>query len=290
MADRVELVFKRERSPEKPRELIVRYLSTVLGANGGEVETWPEGRVLPDVLEGERFYGAYRKTFYLSAPRLVIRDRRRGWCRVLEHRWVDRVLIELEKAPDPGPLWPLLDMLRRRTERDRRFSGPPHLGRLVRRLTPALRKAFGLEPRADLWQAALTCPCGSDRFGLTFVGSVDRNGLLCDLPGHPQRSELVCSRCGKTTPLFDPAVNGYDAAVCDFRSKQAGPRPAPRAFACRCQGAAFRAAVSVVYDAEPDTLADLTARQRNESYGWFTATVKCGRCGRRSEFVDYECA
>ena len=48
--------------------------------------------------------------------------------------------------------------------------------------------------------------------------------------------------------------------------------------------------MDAVYDAEPDILSGLTARQKDESFGWFTAKARCSTCGLVRNLIDYECA
>jgi hypothetical protein len=47
MAEKVELVFEREKSKEKPKELIVRYLSTQMPGPGEDCEVYPQGEAMP---------------------------------------------------------------------------------------------------------------------------------------------------------------------------------------------------------------------------------------------------
>jgi hypothetical protein len=278
----VELIVEQEKSREEPQELIVRFLSALSEAEK-DCEVYPEG--LPDVYDA-KVYGGYRKTFYLTAKELLT-VRPEGYVHILDYREVNREFFAMWKYPDPGPLWELLDTLRRRMARGVKFTGPPHLRPYIKNLADSARKAFCLEKRPLVWQAAVSCECGDELFAVRYFGKLLSSGSLSNLPDVAQRSELVCKGCGRVILLFDPTLHGYDAAICGWAPGATGPREANHDLACRCRGKRFRIAVEAVYSAVVD---DVPARQRNESYEWFTAFVKCERCRRVARFVDYECA
>lgn len=290
MADKVEIVFKRERSKEKPGELIARYLSTHLADTKEDYEVYPEGRVISGISwQDDKIYGVYRKTFYLSTQYLIT-IRPGGGTHVLEYRQVDREFFVLCKYPDPDRIWELLDMLKRRTEKSRRFTGPPHLRQFVRNLTDSTREDFKFEPHPVAWQAAISCKCTCDVFRVRYLGDLLPEGLLCDTQDDIQRTEIICEDCGRANLLFDPTIHGYNAVISENMPGPLGLRKTTHVFLCQCGNDNFQAAVNAFYDAEPDVLAEMSARQRNDSYGWFNASLKCVQCGRLIRFVDYECA
>jgi hypothetical protein len=231
---------------------------------------------------------SFRDTFFLTSKNFITR-RPGGGVHILEHRQVDRRFFELFEYPDPGPLWDLIEVMKRRSETSRRFLGPTNLQNSVRRLTEEEMAEFGFSRDAETWQALVACRCDAEAFSCGYVGNFDGE-TLCDGPGEPQRAELECTACASKVLLFDATLNGYDVAI------EEGPKvPGERSAAsnrlqCSCGNSQFRVAVEAVYDADPETLREMSTRQRNESFGWIRAVMNCCTCRRRFSFVDYECA
>jgi hypothetical protein len=134
MPEKVELVFRRERSKERPRELLLRYAGDKRASGSDEWQIFESGTQLNGLsgLDGA-IWISFRDTFFLSSKNFITR-RPYGGVHVLEHRQVDRRFFELFRYTDPGPLWELIEILKRRTGSDRHFSGPNNLRRSVRHL------------------------------------------------------------------------------------------------------------------------------------------------------------
>jgi hypothetical protein len=295
MPEKVELVFEREKSKEKPKELIVRYLSTQMPGPGEDCEVYPQGQAMPDALQknplinGERVYGVYRKTFFLTEQNLLT-AMPGGGLHVLEYCQVDHDFFAFSKYSDPGPLWELLDTLKRRTQKNYKFTGPPHLRQFVRNLTDSMREDFQFKRYPNAWQAAICCKCTCEAFNIRYLGNLLPEGLLCDIEDSVQRTELICKDCGRTFPLFDASLHGYNVVICDYSPMPRVSKKANREYSCQCGSQYFRVAVMAFYDNSSYALDDIPARQKNDIFGWFNASVICLRCGKLTNLIDYECA
>jgi hypothetical protein len=290
MVERVELRFEREKAKESPRDVIVRHATEHRVSGSGDWEVF-DRKVAPHENFGvkEPVHAAFRKTFYLGSKHFITR-RPDGGFHILEHRQVDKRFFELFHYPDPGPLWDLIGILKRRTERARWFTGPANLAKLVRHPTASELKSFALETDPETWLAVASCACGNETFRLKYLGTISGEGTLCNSENIYQRADLSCDQCGYVTPLFDATINGYDAALCGWPPKNDQARVASGEYGCVCRADKFGVAVSAVYDADPETLTGLPQSKKNESFGWFSAHVRCANCDRVSVFIDYECA
>lgn len=289
MPQKVELVFKRERSKERPRELLLRHAREQQSAGSPDWEVFDDGNVSRTAYGvDEPMWISFRGTFFIGSKHFITR-RPAGNVHILEHRQVDEHFFKLFKYPDPGPLWDLIHILKRRTERDRRFSGPNNLRKLVRNVTETDRASYGLEPDPSVWQAVLECRCGTGLFNCQYSGSLSTDGLLCDLPDVYQRAVLSCTACSTSLTLFDATSNGYNAVICEWPPPSKSERPLA-AYQCMCGRDDFTVAVEAVYDADPESLDELGAAQRNESFGWFSAKLRCSACSTLRVLIDYECA
>jgi hypothetical protein len=290
MIEKVELRFECERAKESPRDLIVRHAKEQGASGSGDWEVFDQ-RVATHEDYGvkEPVHAGFRKTFYLGSKHFITR-RTDGGFHILEHRQVDKQFFELFHYPDPGPLWDLIGILKRRTERARSFTGPANLAERVRRPTPSELESFAFEADPETWLAVASCACGNEIFRLKYLGAISGDGTLCNSENIYQRADLSCDQCGYVTSLFDATVNGYDAALCGWPPKNDQPRVANDEYGCLCGGDRFGIAVSAVYDADPETLTGVAQTKRNDSFGWFSAHVRCSNCHRVTVFIDYECA
>ena len=289
MAETVELVFKRDKRKETIRALIQRHARESIAGGSTDWEIF-EGKEVSRERYGvdDVVHAAFRKTFFLTTKHFVTATPR-GGVHIIEYRQVDPGFFALFKYPDPGPLWPLIEILRRRTETDRTFSGPPALRKFVRYPTEAERREFKLRGGANEWNALAVCQCGNESFRLRYLGGL-QDGMVCDLDAVYQRTELDCASCGKQLLLFDAALNGYNPTIADWPPKPTTARAAELVYSCECGADQGRFAVSVIYDCDPETLRGLNAAKRNESYGWIAVTRRCTRCEQITEVVNYECA
>lgn len=290
MPDVVELNFKQRKTKEKPKDLIIRYFTERATGNNGDYEVFPEGIILPEVARfEERIYGVYQKTFYFSGKQLIIRLPNSGF-HLLQYAEVDRDFFSRFRYPDPTPLWELLDRLKWIFFKGLKITGPSQVRQFVKKLSPESREEFQLKPDPLRWQATICCKCGSGIFGIRTSGKTNASGSLCDTEQEFQRAELSCQDCGRNILLFDPVLHGYDAMIGEHSLTSASQRKANNIYQCQCGCELFQAAISVVYDTDPETLLELTMKQRNNSYGWFNAQLKCTACNRLVNFIDYECA
>ena len=290
MIEKVELRFKREKTKESPRDLIVRHAKEQGPSCAGDWEVFDQGTPAhEDYGVKEPVHAGFRKTFYLGSKHFITR-RPDGGFHILEHRQVDKRFFELFHYPDPGPLWDLIDILKRRTERARSFTGPANLAKLVRRPTSSELESFGFEAGPEIWLAVASCACSNEIFRLKYLGTLSSDGTLCNSENIYQRADLSCDQCGYVTSLFDATVNGYDAALCGWPPTSDELRVANDEYRCLCGGDRFGIAVSAVYDADPETLTGVAQTKRNDSFGWFSTHVQCSSCHRVTVFIDYECA
>lgn len=290
MSEKVELVFKRVKTTEKPKDLIIRYFSTQFRGKEEDYEIHPEGKIISDIVKiEERVYGVYHKTFYLTDKRLII-IRPNGGVHILEFWEIDREFFTSSKYPAPGHLWELLELLKWQSLKGYRFTGPPQVRQFVKNPSSKLRDEFQLKPHPFIWQAVICCKCNCDIFRIQTLGKANSEGLLHDTEEELQRVELSCQDCDQNILLFDPTLHGYNATIDEYKPISLSPRQAKHPFQCQCGNNKFQVALSVVYDPDPEILADFTTKERNNSYGWFYAFLKCPACKRLITFIDYECA
>lgn len=289
MPEKVELTFKQVKTREKPKDLITRYFLERIIGKGEDYEIYPEGMNMPEMERfGGKIYGVYQKIFYLSDKQLFI-VRPNGGIHILDYSEVDQDFFTLTKYPDPNILWELLDKLKWKSFKGYKFTGPLQVRHYVKKLSPELREDIQLKSDPLMWQATVSCKCNCDIFRIQTLGETNSSGLLCDTEEY-QRAELACQECGRNIVLFDPALHGYNAMIAEHNSTRLSLRKAKSPYHCQCGNNKFRVALSVVYDTDPETLASLTTKERNNSYGWFNALLKCTTCNRIIDFVDYECA
>jgi len=290
MPEKVELAFKQFKTKEKPKDLIVRYFSERFIGTDEAYEIYPDGASVPEMAEfAEKIYGVYQKTFYLSDKRLII-VRPNGGLHILEFFEVDREFFTISKYPNPNNLWELLDTLKWKSLKGYKFTGPPQVRQFVKNLSPDAREVFQLKLDPHIWQATICCKCNYDIFRIHILGETDSEGLLHCTENGSFRVELSCQYCGRTILLFDPTLHGYNAMIDELSPPPTLPRQAKTHYECQCSNNTFQVAVAVFYDANPATLASFTIKERNNSYGWFYAFLKCAACNRLINFVDYECA
>lgn len=290
MPEKVELAFKQVKTKEKPKDLIIRFFSERFVGTGEDYEIYPKGKSIPEMARfADKIYGVYQKTLYLSDKRLII-VRPGGGLHILEFSEIDREFFTFAKYPDPNNLWELLDTLKWKSLKGYKFTGPPQVRQFVKNLSPEAREDFQLKADPHIWQAAVCCKCNSDVFGIRILGETDSEGLLHGTEHGSLRVELSCQDCRRSILLFDPTLHGYNAVGDEFGSAPIQPTEAKIQHDCQCNNNRFRVAVAVVYDANPETLASFTTKERNNSYGWFYAYLKCTACNRLIKFIDYECA
>lgn len=291
MADNIELTFKQPKTREKPKDSIIRFFSQHAMATNGNCEVFPDGTILPEVDRfEEKIYGVYQKTFYLSDKQLIIHLPNGGF-HLLQYAEVDRDFFMNFQYPDPGPLWDLLDKLKWNSYKGLKIAGPSQVRQFVKKLTPEAREEFQLKSDPLQWQAAICCKCSSGGvFYIQTSGKTNASGLLCDTEQELQRAELLCQNCGRNILLFDPVLHGYNAMIGEQNLEGASQRKANNIYQCQCGAELFQVAISAAYEPDPETLLSLTTKQRNNSYGWFNAHLKCTACNRLVDFIDYECA
>jgi hypothetical protein len=289
MPEKVELVFKRVKTREKSKDLIIRYFSERFIGTGEDYEFHPEGISVPETEKiADKIYAVYQKIFYLSDKRLII-VRPTGGLHILEFSEVSREFFATCNYPEPTNLLELLDTLRWKSLKGYKFTGPSQIRQFVKHLSHEEMENFQLQHDPLIWQAAVCCKCECDVFGLRTLGEVNSEGLLCDTDGELQRVELLCKDCGRKFFLFDAILHGYNAVI-DKINFASVSRQVKNNYQCKCSYDKFQIAVSVIYDASPETLAEFTQKERNNSYGWFYAFLKCAACNRLINFVNYECA
>jgi len=290
MPEKVELVFKKVKIKGKTKDLIVRYFSEHIVGSGEDYEIHPEGESILEMEKvAEKIYGVYQKTFYLSDKRLIT-VRPNGGLHILEYSQVSHDFFPMWKYPDPNKLWELLDTLKWKSLRGYKFTGPPQIRRFAKNLSPEAREDFQLKPDPFIWQSAICCKCNCEVFEIQILGETDSEGLLHEAEKESLRVELCCKVCGQNILLFDPTLHGYNAVIDEFSHALTTSKQLKHEYHCLCGNEKFQIAVSVEYDADPETFASFTSAERNNSYGWFYAFLKCTICHRVINFIDYECA
>jgi hypothetical protein len=298
MPERVELVFKREAAKEKPEDTIVRYLKSKKLSSGGSTIVYPDGKELNEITgnndtDSNRFvgkiYGSYMNAFHLGTKGIAIVGKDSA-LHILSHSQVNRDFFRSwNDYPKPGKLWELLELLKKRTQKPRKFSGPPHLRHVVRSVDSVARESFRLVAHEYEWQAIVVCLCNNENFQTLYIGELNQNQLLCDTH-EVQKSDLLCTSCGKYIPLFHPLSHGYDAAISSEIAPKSDKRKAKNNLVCPCGARTFMIVVVTEYDIDQDELEAIPPRKRNHAYGWFSAYARCTNCGSVVHFVDYECA
>lgn len=275
-------------------------------------EAYPEGKVISGIeLEGdEKVFGVYRKKYYLTPKRVVIREGKTLTSVLYDeiHR-IQTVwggydnphhVIVLENGTKIevrerdfflNVVIGVLARLKKRVPRGRvKVVGPPHLQQFSTRMGPRNRKLFRFENRQEAWQRMIRCDCETgNQFTIWFLGERCKTGEIADFDLQRQRVELGCASCSKRFVLFDAWHHGYDAVICELATGAPKRRKATSKYACRCDGTTFSVMVHAEY-LERDELVDLEPEQWDHAFTWFTAKIQCSQCLAESTLIDYECA
>ena len=133
---------------------------------------------------------------------------------------------------------------------------------------------------------ALSCQCGQSEFHVEGFQVEDPDGPLFLSP-----MAVRCTSCGKTTPLLDTDVHGYDAEL-GHGSSTRRAEGLPGRFRCGgCLG--DRSSLFMRFEYTQDLFdgsLDDVAVAKEDLFTWVTAVGRCSSCHELNTIADFECA
>jgi hypothetical protein len=103
---------------------------------------------------------------------------------------------------------------------------------------------------------------------------------------------LTCAGCGRSSPIFDPKTDGYDAEACDFGGVPTEGRSSDFVCSCGSKGGMSQVVARFEYPGdlfEMDIVEDGSRRAEN-LFSWFSLVGVCKQCEHWVEIFEHECA